>query len=80
MSLADELETENQAHLETRCRVCHWLNEVSATDIEAYRQWIEAGRSKSILYRACSRIDPPLPGAYSTFSRHIRECIDVPTG
>jgi hypothetical protein len=77
MSLADELEAENQAHVKNRCRICHWLTEVSDADSTAYRQWVAADKSKSILYRACTRIDPPVPGAYSTFSRHVRECVNV---
>ena len=80
MSLADELEVENQVDHANRCRVCHWLTQVSDTDIKSYEQWIRSGKSKTRLYRACTRIDPPVPGAYSTFSRHVRECVDVSSG
>ena len=80
MSLADELEAENQVDQVTRCKICHWLTQVSEKDIQSYDQWLRAGRDKSKLYRACTRIEPPVPGAYSTFSRHIRECADVPAG
>ena len=80
MSLADELETENQIGQINHCKICHWLTQVAEGDAQSYRQWIAAGKDKSKLYRACTRIDPPVPGAYSTFSRHVRECADVPAG
>ena len=80
MSLADELEAENEAFQVNRCKVCHWLTQVSDTDAQALRKWVQAGGEKSKLYRACTRIDPPVPGAYSTFSRHLRECVDVSAG
>lgn len=80
MSLADELEVENQVYQFNHCKVCHWLSQVPDKDVESYRQWIRAGKDKAKLFRACTRIEPPVPAAYSTFARHIRECVDVPTG
>lgn len=74
MALADELETEKNAYLTNRCKVCQWFDELSDDDAISYREWIESGNDIAKLYRAAGRIDPPVPSAYSTFSRHIREC------
>lgn len=74
MALADELEIENQVYSANRCKVCQWVDSLSDDDSQSYRDWIESGRDTAKLFRAATRIDPPVPSAYSTFSRHVREC------
>lgn len=74
VTLADELEMEKQAYSVNRCKVCQWVDSLSDEDGDSYRAWIESGQDLSKLYRAAARIDPPVPCAYSTFSRHVREC------
>lgn len=74
MALADELEAERQASSAARCKVCQWVDNLAADDVESYRAWIDSGQDLSKLFRAAARIDPPVPCAYSTFSRHVREC------
>lgn len=74
MALADELEIEKTVYNVNRCKVCQWVDGLGDEDAASYREWLERGGDLSKLYRAASRIDPPLLSAYSTFSRHIREC------
>jgi hypothetical protein len=74
VALADELEIEKQVYSAIRCKVCQWVDSLGDEDAASYREWIESGNDLAKLYRACSRIDPPVPSAYSTFSRHVREC------
>lgn len=74
MALADELEVESKVYSVNRCKVCQWVDKLDAKDAAAYNEWLERGGDLAKLYRAAARIDPPVPSAYSTFSRHIREC------
>lgn len=74
MALADELEIENQIIRANRCKVCQWVASLGEDDAGSYTAWIASGRDLAKLYRAATRIDPPVPCAYSTFSRHVREC------
>ena len=74
MALADELEAENQVYSVNRCKVCQWFTTLTDKDAASYREWLDRGGNLSKLYRAATRIDPPVPSAYSTFSRHVREC------
>jgi hypothetical protein len=74
VALADELEAERKAYTASRCKVCQWVSELAKKDVSAYQDWIDSGGDLAKLYRACSRIEPPVPSAYSTFSRHVREC------
>lgn len=74
MTLAEELENEKQGGLVNRCKVCQWMSGLDESDLQAYREWLDSYGDMAKLYRAATRIDPPVPGAYSTFSRHIREC------
>lgn len=73
MALADELEIEKKFSV-NHCKVCQWVEQMPEKDALAYRDWIESGGDVAKLYRACTRIEPPVPSAYSTFSRHVREC------
>lgn len=74
MALSDELQKEAEFAKHNRCRVCRWFSELSDEDARAFAAWLDAGGDKSKLYRAASRTDSPIPAAYSTFSRHLREC------
>ena len=74
MALADELEVERQADSVNRCKVCRWVDGLADKDADAYHDWIQSGGDLAKLFRAAVRIDPPVPSAYSTFSRHVREC------
>lgn len=74
VALADELEIESQIVHVNRCKVCHWVSRLGEDDARSYAAWIANGRDLAKLYRAAARIDPPVPCAYSTFARHVREC------
>lgn len=74
MALADELEIEKQVYTANRCKVCQWVENLGDEDAGSFHAWLETGGDMAKLYRAATRIDPPVPSAYSTFSRHIREC------
>ena len=78
MALADELEVEKQFYSTNRCKVCQWVDNLSDKDAAAYQDWIDSGQDLAKLFRAATRIDPPVPSAYSTFSRHVRECRPCP--
>ena len=74
MTLADELDAERKADSVNRCKVCLWFDNLNDADATAYHNWIANGGDMAKLYRASTRLTPPVPGAYSTFSRHVREC------
>ena len=74
MALADELEIEKSVSTGARCKVCQWTDNLDPQDAAALADWIESRGDLAKLYRAAARIDPPVPCAYSTFSRHVREC------
>ena len=80
MTLAEELDAEEAAAQTIVCKVCRWEDQLSEDDARVYKKWLSSNGEKSKLFRACGRINPPVPSAYSTFVRHLRDCSDVSSG
>ncbi len=72
MSLSDEIAAEEVVP-DRLCKVCRWVAGLDEEDCLAFNEYADRG-DKTKLHRACSRLHPPLTAAYSTFSRHMREC------
>lgn len=73
MSLAKRLSSIEPNRPNDGCRTCSWLESLSATDRQAFEDWIEGGHSMAQLYDLCaSDPDNPLMVSRTAFRHHMK--------